>query len=150
EVLEVLQKEIRRRDGRGSLQIVPARDAIGAHGKTSLFLGLGEIDGYRHYDLLEALAPDPTRPEALTWITSYDTIYRTPGVPLVDLKAIGKAGSDPRMLFSWYSGEYCTDPSFAALEPELRANPSIGSWPEGRAYLDQQRRRLPSHKFRRL
>jgi len=28
--------------------------------------------------------------------------------------------------------------------------PSIASWPEGRAYLDQQRRRLPTHKFRRL
>ena len=29
------------------------------------------------------------------------------------------AGTDPRMLFSWYSGEYCTDPAFAELEPEL-------------------------------
>jgi hypothetical protein len=54
------------------------------------------------------------------------------------------------MLFSWYSGDFCTDPAFADLEPELRANPSIASWPEGRAYLDQQRRRLPTHKFRRL
>jgi hypothetical protein len=26
----------------------------------------------------------------------------------------------------------------------------MSSWPEGRAYLDQQRRRLPTHKFRRL
>jgi hypothetical protein len=150
DVLEVLQKEIRRRDGKGSLQILPARDAIGAHGKTSLFVGFDEIHGYRTYDLLEALAPDPTRADALTWITSYDTIYNTPGVPLFDYKAIGKAGSDPRMVFSWYSGDYCSDPAFADLEPELRANPSIASWPEGRAYLDQQRRRLPTHKYRRL
>jgi hypothetical protein len=149
-VLEVMQKEIRRRDGKGALQILPARDAIGAHGKTSLFVGFDEIHGYRTYDLLEALAPDPTRADALTWITSYDTIYNTPGVPLFDYKAIGKAGSDPRMIFSWYSGDYCSDPAFADLEPELRANPSIASWPEGRAYLDQQRRRLPTHKFRRL
>jgi hypothetical protein len=148
--LEVLQKEIRRRDGKGSLQILPARDAIGAHGKTSLFVGFDEIHGYRTYDLLEALAPDPTRADALTWITSYDTIYNTPGVPLFDYKAIGKARSDPRMIFSWYSGDYCSDPAFADLEPELRANPSIASWPEGSAYLDQQRRRLPTHKFRRL
>jgi hypothetical protein len=85
-----------------------------------------------------------------TWITSYDTIYNAPGIPLFDFKVIGKAGTDPRMLFSWYSGDHCTDPAFAELEPELRANPSISSWPEGRAYLDQQRRRLPTHKFRRL
>jgi hypothetical protein len=150
DVLQPLNKEIRRHDGKGALQILPARDAIGAHGKTSLFVGFDEIHGYRTYDLLEALAPDPTRADALTWITSYDTIYNTPGVPLFDFKAIGKSGSDPRMIFSWYSGDYCSDPEFADLEPELRANPSIASWPEGRAYLDQQRRRLPSHKYRRL
>jgi hypothetical protein len=149
-VLEVLRIEIRRRDGRGSLQILPAQDAIGQHGKTAIFIGFDEIHGYRTHDLLEALAPDPTRADALTWITSYDTIYNAPGIPLFDLKAIGKAGTDPRMLFSWYSGDYCSDPAFADLEPELRANPSIASWPEGRAYLDQQRRRLPTHKFRRL
>ncbi len=148
--LEVLQKEIRRRDGGGSLQILPAHDAISLHGKTGAFIGFDEIHGYRTYDLLEALAPDPTRADALTWITSYDTIFNTPGTPLFDFKAIGKAGTDPRMLFSWYSGDYCSDPAFADLEPELRANPSIASWPEGRAYLDQQRRRLPTHKFRRL
>ncbi len=30
------------------------------------------------------------------------------------------------------------------------ANPSMASWPEGAAYIEQQRRRLPTHKFRRL
>jgi hypothetical protein len=148
--LEPLQKEIRRRDGRGSLKILPARDAIGAHGKTAIFIGFDEVHGYKNYDLIEALAPDPTRTSALIWITTYDTIFNTPGVPLFDLKQIGFAGSDPRMLFSWYSGDRCTDPDFAELEPELRANPSIASWPEGRAYLQQQRRRLPTHKYRRL
>jgi hypothetical protein len=54
------------------------------------------------------------------------------------------------MLFSWYSGDKCTDPAFADLPPEQRANPSMASWAEGHRYLDQQRRRLPSHKFRRL
>src|SRR5262245_41464514 len=84
------------------------------------------------------------------WITSYDTIHSQVGVPLYDLKALGRDGSDPRMLFSWYSGDLCTDPEFAELEPELRANPSISSWPEGHKYLDQQRARLPTHKYRRL
>jgi hypothetical protein len=44
----------------------------------------------------------------------------------------------------------CTDPAFADLRPELRANPSMASWPEGEGYLEQQRRRLPTHKYRRL
>jgi hypothetical protein len=148
--LEVLNKEIRRKDGRGSLMILPARDVAGAHGKTFLFIGFDEIHAYKSHDLFEALAPDPTRVDALTWVTSYDTIFNLAGVPLYDFKMMGKAGTDPRMLFSWYSGDYCTDPAFADLEPELRANPSIGSWPEGRSYLDQQKRRLPTHKFRRL
>ena len=148
--LEVLQKEIRRRDERGALKILPARDAVGAHGKTACFIGYDEIHGYRNYDLLEALAPDPTRTSCLTWITSYDTIYNTPGVPLFDLKQIGFAGSDPRMLFSWYSGDRCTEPAFTELPPEQRANPSMASWAEGVAYLEQQKRRLPTNKYRRL
>jgi hypothetical protein len=54
------------------------------------------------------------------------------------------------MYFSWYSAGECSDPEFANLPPDERANPSMSSWPEGRAYIDQQRRRLPSTKFRRL
>jgi hypothetical protein len=149
--IEPLAKELRLRDGSGSLRILPAKDVHGAHGKTYNFLGIDELHTSRSWDLLEALSPDPTRTDVLRWITSYDTIYNTPGVPLYDLKQVGKNGADPRMLFSWYSGgELNTDPEFAELEPELRANPSFGSWPEGRAYLDQQRRILPTHKYRRL
>jgi hypothetical protein len=40
--------------------------------------------------------------------------------------------------------------AFADLPPEQRANPSKQSWGDGGEYLVQQRRRLPSHKFRRL
>jgi hypothetical protein len=72
-------------------------------------------------------------------------------VPLFDLKQVGKSGADPRMLFSWYSGgELNTDPDFATLEPELRANPSFGSWADGVGYLEQQKRTLPTHRYRRL
>jgi hypothetical protein len=70
-------------------------------------------------------------------VTSYDSILDIAGCPLFDLKTIGKGGNDPRMLFSWYSADFCTDPSFRDLDPEARANPSMASWPEGRAYLDQ-------------
>ncbi|RUV59644.1 hypothetical protein EOA85_11145 [Mesorhizobium sp. M5C.F.Ca.IN.020.29.1.1] len=145
-----LTKGIKRHDNRGEIRILPARDALGAHGKTASLNAYDEIHGYKNWDIFEALAPDPTRADALQWITSYDTIYSSPGVPLYDMKQLGKAGGDPRMLFSWYSGELCTDEAFADLPQEQRANPSMESWPEGPAYLEQQRRRLPTHKFRRL
>jgi hypothetical protein len=147
--VEILLKEIRRRDNRGSLKILPAKDIVGAHGKTAAFVGFDEIHGYKNWDLIEALTPDPTR-RVLIWITTYDTIWNSVGIPLFDLKALGRAGTDPKMLFSWYSADLCTDPAFVDLEPELRANPSIASWPEGMAYLEQQKRRLPTHKYRRL
>lgn len=146
--LDIRNKEIVRKDGRGFLRILPARDTAGLHGTTYRFLGLDEIHAYRNYDLLEAMAPDPTR-DYLLWISTYDTIYNTAGVPLFDLKRTALAGSDPRLYFSWYSADHCTDPDFANLEPELRANPSIGST-FGPKYLEQQRLHLPAHKFRRL
>jgi hypothetical protein len=141
-------KEIVRKDGRGSLRILPARDATGSHGKTFVFCGFDEIHGYRSHDLFEALAMDPTRPDALVWITSYAAIRNGPGIPLHDFLQAGKRGDDPRMFFSWYSGDYTTDPALADADPERRANPSIASF--GADYLVQQRRRLPNHKYRRL
>jgi hypothetical protein len=146
--LDVLSTEIRRRDGLGSLRVLSSRDAIGAHGKTACYLGYDEIHGLRSWDILEALSPDPTR-HVMQWITTYDTIFNNPGVPLFDLKQTAIKGEDPRLLFSWYSADLCTDPNFATLaEPELRANPSIASF--GRDYLETQRRRLPVHRFKRL
>jgi hypothetical protein len=148
--IEPLAKELRLRDGSASLKILPAKDIAGAHGKSAAFIGFDEIHGYRNWQLLEALQPDPTRRDALQWITSYASIYNVPGAPLHDLLQIGKAGTDKRMLFSWYSGDYCTDPTFADLPPEQRANPSMASWVDGAAYLEQQRTRLPVGRFRRL
>jgi hypothetical protein len=147
----VLAKEIVRHDGQGSFVVLPAKDVIGLHGKTFLFIGYDEIHGYRNYDVLEALALDPTRLDALEWITSYASIYNTPGAPLFDMVAAGKRGDDPRMLFSWYSADYTTDAAFQdeSIGSETRANPSMGSW-NNPGYLAQQKRRLPSHKYRRL
>ena len=147
--VRVYEKEIARRDGNGVLQILPARDVTGQHGKTYLFCGFDEIHGYRSHDLFEALAPDPTRHDVLVWITSYAGIRHAPGVPLYDLMQAGKRGDDRRMYFSWYGGDYCTDAAFADLPPEQRANPSMASW-DNPGYLDQQHKRLPTHKFRRL
>ena len=149
--IELLAKELRLKDGSGSLKVIPARDVLGSHGKTYAFLGVDELHTRKDWSLLEALTADPTRTDSLTWITSYDTLFNVPGVPLYDLKQLGKTGSDPRMLFSWYSGgDLCTDSTFAELPPEQRANPSMSSWPEGAKYIEQQRTRLPTGRFRRL
>jgi hypothetical protein len=149
ERLEIKAKAIERRDGRGFLKILPAQFAVGEHGKTFRFVGFDEIHGYRDWSLLEAMQPDPTRPDALTWITSYASIYHKPGVPLFDLCQQGRAGRDPRMVFSWYAADYTTDPDFANADPETRANPSRGTWVDP-DYLLQQRGRVPAHVYRRL
>lgn len=144
----VIQKNIiLRKDDKGFLEILPALNAIGQHGKTFLFCGYDEAHGYRDWSLMEALQLDPHRLDSLIWVSSYASLYSYRGAPLFDLCEIGKSGDDPRMFFSWYSGDYCTDPDFASLpEPEQRANPT--ALPDG--YLQQQKRRLPSHKYRRL
>jgi hypothetical protein len=127
--LSVAAKAITRNDNRSSMSILPAGDVAGSHGKTFLFIGFDEIHGYRNHDLFEALAPDPTRPDVLTWITSYAGIRHAPGIPLYDLMQSGKSGVDTRMFFSWYGGDFTTDPAFADLDtPEARANPSMASW----------------------
>lgn len=146
--LVVQAKGIYRADGRGALRILPAGDVAGMHGKTFRGKYFDEVWAYRNYDIFEALADDPTR-EVMTWIASYDTIYSTAGVPLFDLKRRGMSGDDPRMFFSWYSADFTTDPEFADVSAEQRANPSMGV-AFGMDYIEQQRMRLPAHKFRRL
>jgi phage terminase large subunit-like protein len=148
--IEPLANELRLRDGSASLKILPARDTTGSHGKSAAFVGFDEIHGYKDWSLMEALQPDPTRADALQWVTSYASLYNSPGAPLHDLMKIGQSSKDRRMLFSWYSGDYCNDPDFAELPPLRRANPSMASWPDGLGYLEQQRARLPSGRFRRL
>ncbi len=143
------RRAIERTDGRGFLEILPAGDVAGQHGKTYRFCGFDEIHGYRTWDLLEAMQLDPTRLDGQMWITSYATLFHKPGVPLFDLCARGRAASDPRMLFSWYAADYTTDPAFVDADQETRANPSREAWPD-QGYLAQQQRRLPAHKYRRL
>jgi hypothetical protein len=147
--LKIKQNVIERSDGEGSIEVLPAQDAVGAHGKTYRLLAVDEVHGYRNWDLLEALAMDPTRGDSQQWITSYASIFHRPGAPLFDMLKQARSGEDPRVLLSWYGGDFTTDPEFAALSPELRANPSLRSWANV-DYLAQQQRRLPAHKYRRL
>jgi hypothetical protein len=150
EDLEVQSKRLVRRDGRGEMRILPAGDVAGMHGKSYCFVGYDEIHGYRDWSVFEAMQPDPTRVDALQWITSYNSLFQSAGYPLADLIQAGKAGKDPRMYFSWYGSDYCSD---AALEEgttaEERANPSMLSWADSH-YLEQQKQRLPSSQYRRL
>ena len=145
----IRQKEIEKKSDGSILAILPAKDIAGAHGKTYLTIGFDEIHEYKTYDLLEALSPDPTRNDAQTLITSYNTIYNRPGIPLFDFIQRGRADTDISMYFSWYQADFTTDPDFENADQELKANPSMKSWPNKR-YLENQRRRLPTHKFRRL
>ncbi len=147
--LAVRAKNILRRDGRGHMQILPARFAIGEHGRTYRLLIIDEIHGHRDYQILEALQIDPHRKDCQMWITSYASIYHRPGIPLFDYCDRGWRGEDPRMLFSWYAGDRTTNPDFADCDPETRANPSRNSWVDPN-YLEQQRSRLPTHQYRRL
>ena len=149
DAVDVRQKLIERKDGKGFLEILPAGDVVGTHGKTYLFAGFDEIHGYKTWDILESLQLDPTRTDAMQWITSHASIFHRPGIPLFDLLATAKKGADPRMFFSWYAADYVTDPAFENLSPEGKANPSAGSWADA-GYLIQQQTRLPSHKYRRL
>ena len=112
--IEVLASELRLRDGSATLKIVPARDVVGSHGKSAAFIGFDEIHGYRDWSLIEALSPEPTR-STLVWITSYASIFNIPGAPLYDLMQIGKSDTDPKMFFSWYSGDFTTDANSAEL-----------------------------------
>ena len=148
--IDVYANELRLRDGSATLKVLPAKDVAGAHGKSAAFIGYDEIHGYRDWSLMEALQPDPTRADCLQWVTSYASLFNTAGVPLHDLMQIGLTNKDPRMLFSWYSADHCTDPAFADLPPEARANPSMASWPDGLGYLETQRARLPTGRYRRL
>jgi len=89
EHLEFKRSIIERKDGSGFIEVLPAQDVAGWHGKTTAFCGFDEIHGFRTWDLLEAMQFDPTRPEAQQWITSYASLFHKPGVPLYDLCAIG-------------------------------------------------------------
>jgi hypothetical protein len=57
----VRQKLVERADGRGFLEILPAQDVVGTHGKTARLVAFDEVHGYKTWDIFEALALDPTR-----------------------------------------------------------------------------------------
>jgi hypothetical protein len=147
--LTIRRNVIERKDAAASSKCCRRRTSPARTARRSGSSSSTRSTATKSWDLFEALAFDPTRPEAQWWITSYASLFHRPGVPLFDLMAIGKAGTDPRMWFSWYGADFTTDPAFADVDPDARANPSRESWGNDK-YLVQQRRLLPAHKFRRL
>lgn len=137
--LTIKSNIVERKDGKGFIEILPARDAQGLHGKTYLFLVVDELHTQKTYDLLMALEIDRTRPDAAQWFASYASLYRHKGIPLVDLLAQHEAKSDPRLYVSWYAG---------TIE---EANPSLnGPLGPTLADIEDAQRSLPSWIFRRL
>src|SRR5215831_5305785 len=130
---------IELKDGTGFIEILPAKDAQGLHGKTYIFLVVDELHTQKDYKLLEALELDRTRPDAVQWFASYASMYRHKGVPLVDIQRQYESRSDPRLFVSWYAG---------TIE---EACPSLNT-PYGPTTddIEDARRSLPSWIFRRL
>ena len=95
------------------------------------------------------MQPDPHRPDAQVWITSYATIFHRPGVPLFDLCQAGWAGKDPRMLFSWYAADRTTDPDFVERGSRGARESVSGSWADPELSRAAAAR-LPAHRYRRL
>lgn len=137
--LTVKSNVIERKDGEGFIEILPAGDAAGLHGKTYLFLVVDELHTQKDYRLLEALEIDRTRPDAQQWFASYAAVSRAAGVPINDILKQHEKGTDPRLFVSWYAG---------TIE---EANPSLNGplGPTLEDILDAQRS-LPSWIFRRL
>jgi hypothetical protein len=135
----IKQNTIERKDGGGFIEILPAQDAQGLHGKTYLLLIVDELHTQKDYRLLEALEVDRTRPDAVQWFASYAAVSPTPGQPINDILKQHTAGTDPRLYVSWYSG---------SIE---EANPSLNG-PLGPTFADIEdaQRSLPSWIFRRL
>jgi len=137
--LTIKSNIIERKDGRGFIEILPAKDAAGLHGKTYLFLVVDELHTQKNYALLEALEIDRTRPDTVQWFASYASLYRQAGVPINDMLKQHEAKLDPRLFVSWYSG------SIEEANPSL--NGPLGPMADD---IEDARRSLPSWIFRRL
>jgi hypothetical protein len=133
------QNVVERRDGKGFLEILPAGDAQGLHGKTYLWKGHDELHTARDYKVLEALELDRTRPDAVASYASYASLSRHAGVPLVDMLKQHEAKTDPRLFVRWYSGS--VEEANPALDTALGPT---------RASIEDARVALPSWIYRRL
>lgn len=129
--------ELKRGDG--FVEILPAQDASGMHGKSYRLMCLDELHTQKSYDVLEGLEMDPARPDAQQLFGSYSPLLPRPGIPISDILKQHADGVDPRLFVFSRSGDIET------------ANPAMGG-PLGstREDIESAQVRLPSWHFRRL
>lgn len=130
---------IELRSGNGFIEILPAQDASGMHGKSYRLMCLDELHTQTSYDVLEGLEMDPTRPDAQQLFGSYSPLLPRPGIPITDILKQHADRVDPRLFVFSRSGDIET------------ANPAMGG-PLGstREEIESAQVRLPSWHFRRL
>jgi len=130
------------KNGNGFIEILPAGDVQGLHGKTYLAAIFDEFHTQKDYRVLEALELDRTRPDARQIFLSYASPYRHAGVPLVDMIKQNGAKTDPRLYVAWHAGSIeeanpsLTGPLGPAMEDILQAQRSLPSWIFRRLYLN--------------
>ena len=127
--VNIYRDVIERKDGRGFYRVLSS-DAPLQHGLNPHFVIWDEIWNQPNYALWEALTHSPARKQPLHYVTSYVGYKPWEGDLCFDLFTAGRRGKDKRMHF-FYSQENLA--SIVTAE-----------------YLDQQRRRLPDHIYRRL
>jgi len=127
--VNIYRDVIERKDKRGFYRVLSS-DAPLQHGFNPHFVLWDEVWNQPNYNLWEALTHSPARKQPLHYVTSYVGYRPWEGDLCFDLFTAGKGGKDKRMHF-FYSQENLA----SIVTPE---------------YLEQQRRRLPDHIFRRL
>jgi hypothetical protein len=141
--LEVYRNMIQRQDCKGFVEILPAGDALGLHGKTYLLYVHSELHTQKDYRVLEALELDRTRPDAVQWFESYAAVSPSPGVPINDILKQHTEHTDPRLFVSWYAGTVeeanpsLNGPLGPTMEDILDAHHSLPSWIWRRLYCNQ-------------
>ncbi|MDN5941450.1 MAG: terminase large subunit [Nitrospira sp.] len=134
---------VERKDGQGFIQILPAGDAIGMHGKSYLLAIFDEIHGMRNYDVLTAMELDRSRPDAMQVFCTYASLHRHAGVPLVDMLKQHEAGTDPRLYVRNFTGSIeaanpaMDTPLGGTRKAILEAQQSLPSWIFRRLYLNE-------------
>jgi phage terminase large subunit-like protein len=127
--VNIFKDAIERKDGSGFYKVLSAEGPL-QHGLNPHFVVWDEIWNQPNYALWEALTHSPARKQPLHYVTSYVGYRPWAGDLCYDLFTAGKSGKDKRMHF-FYSQKNLA----SIVTPE---------------YLEQQRRRLPEHIFRRL
>jgi phage terminase large subunit-like protein len=88
------------------VRAIPARDVKSLHGNRATLTVYDEFHAHSNYDLMEALAPAPTRKHPRILYLSYAglKVHAREGNPLWDLWQRWQARTDPRLFVSYIGG----------------------------------------------